>query len=83
MEAGPVGKSFASKADDENLTFILGERSQFGRERVKLVFAGNMCFYKKGCRFTIFPNKYIESMNQMQYNKIYQSLIKKENMRMF
>ena len=27
-----VGKCFASKVDDENLTVILGERSQFGRE---------------------------------------------------
>lgn len=27
----PFGKCFASKVDDENLTFILGERSQFGR----------------------------------------------------
>ena len=28
----PFGKCFESKIDDENLTFILGERSQFGRE---------------------------------------------------
>ena len=27
----PFGKCFVSKVDDENLTFILGERSQFGR----------------------------------------------------
>ena len=28
----PFGKCFASNIDDENLTFILGERSQFGRD---------------------------------------------------
>ena len=39
-----VCKCFTSKVDDENLTFILGERSQFGRVdiyRVKnLIFFG-------------------------------------------
>ena len=30
-EARPIGKCFVSKVDDENLTFILGERSHLGR----------------------------------------------------
>ena len=33
-ELRTIGKCFVSKVDDEKLTFILGERSQFGREGI-------------------------------------------------